>query len=255
MHTTSPLPGQHDTDLAAFNELRHANFGGPRYAAFIDDLYGYAWPVMLHAIRTGRVAAINTGVPHGAIPAEEQQLLHDSSEEREELALAAIARAERKFKTTLQRQYWDPAKGRSLRSYFIGACARAFWEEHAEWSRRRRRHLRAIANLAADGSARYEESADDPELQVSRKEAVSLLLGKARHKSPELEAIFLGMLNGLTVAELAERLGYSDRAIEGRLYHFRKTAWSLVRTGRIDPAVVPGSRARIARELAGTPDR
>jgi hypothetical protein len=248
-------PSTNDADLALIEELRLARFSGPRYDAFIDGLYRYAWPVMLAAIRTGSIVSIGTAVPHRTIPADELQLLHDSAEEREELALASIGRAERKFKVSLKRHFWDPAKGRSLRSYFIGACAQAFWEEYAAWSDRRHRQLRAIANLAARRDLAHDEFADDPEMRQSQQDAVELLLAKAKRWSPELEAICVGLRSGLTAAELAEKLGYSDRAIESRLYHFRWAAWDLVRSGRIDPAVVPGSRARIARKLAKAANR
>ena len=244
-----------DADLVLIEELRLANFSGPRYDAFIDGLYRYAWPVMLAAIRTGSIVSIGTAVPHRTIPADELQLLHDSAEEREELALASIGRAERKFKVSLRRHFWDPAKGRGLRSYFIGACAQAFWEEYAVWSNARRRQLRAIANLAACRDGAHDEFADDLEMRQSRQDAVRLLLAKAKRRSPELEAICIGLRSGLTAAELAEKLGYSDRAIEARLYHFRLAAWDLVRSGRIDPAAVPGSRARIARKLAKAASR
>src|SRR5690348_16176596 len=108
-----------DADLALIEELRLARFSGRRYDTFIADLYRYAWPVMLAAIRTGSIVSIKTAVPHRTIPADEFKLLHDSAEDREELALASIGRAERKFKISLKRHFWDPAKGRSLRSYFI----------------------------------------------------------------------------------------------------------------------------------------
>jgi hypothetical protein len=207
---------------------------------------------MLDAIRTGSIVGIQTGVPHRSIPADERQLLHDSAQEREELALACIARAAPKLVASLKAGKWDPSKGRSLRSFFIGACAQAFWQEYALWSDQRRRQLRVIVNLARSRPASIcDEFADDLEEQRSRQEAVKLLLAKARKKSPELEAICLGLLSGLTAVEVAGKLGYSDRAVEGRLYQFRKVAWDLVRGGRIDPALVPGSRARIARELAG----
>ena len=60
-------------DLALIEELRLANFSGPRYDAFINDLYRYAWPVMLAAIRTGSIVSIKTSVPHRSIPADELQ--------------------------------------------------------------------------------------------------------------------------------------------------------------------------------------
>jgi hypothetical protein len=242
--------GRHDIDVATVNDLQVTGFSGPRYEALIRDLYGYAWPVLLSMIRTGKIISIETVIPHGTISADDLQVLHDSAGEREELALASIARAEPRFKASLKAGHWDPEKGRSLKSYFVGACAQAFWPEYKLWSARRRRLRLAIASLDRTCPASvYDELANDPEERHSRHEAVKLLLQKASKKSPELEAICLGLRNGMTCVEIADQLGYSVRAVEGRLYQLRKTAWGLVRAGRIDPALVPGSRARIARKL------
>jgi hypothetical protein len=246
-----PQPGHHDTDVATVSELSLARFSGGRYETFVYSLYRYAWPVMLNQIGSGKIVNIETGIPHRTISADELQVLHDSSADREELALACIARAEPRFKASLKAGRWDPTGGRSLKSYFIGACAQAFWPEYALWSARRRRQRLTILSLNRNYSdATYDEFACDLEERHIRQEAVKLLLEKARKKSPELEAICLGLCRGMTAVEIADKLGYSARAIEGRLYQFRKTAWGLVRDGRIDPALIPGSRAHIARERA-----
>jgi hypothetical protein len=241
-----------EADLATVECLRLANFRGPRYESFVADLYRYAWPVMLHKIRTASITSIQTGLPHRSIPADERQLLHDSSSEREDLALDSIARAMPKFVTSLRVGIWDPAKGRSLRSFFICACAQAFWREYDVWSAQRRKQLRAIAHVVRSDPARGIVT-DDLEDQHGRLQAVEFLLAKASKKSPELEAILRCLRSGMTAAEAATKLGYSERAVEGRLYQFRKTAWGLVRAGRIDPSLVPGSRARLAREAGIVP--
>src|SRR5215471_2475458 len=62
-----------DRDIADVDDLDSADVTGPRYDAFISDLYNYAWPVMLEAIPTGKIASIETGFPHWNIPADEQQ--------------------------------------------------------------------------------------------------------------------------------------------------------------------------------------
>jgi DNA-directed RNA polymerase specialized sigma24 family protein len=252
--TASPADGRllsrHEADLATVERVRLVGFRGPIFEWFFADLYRYAWPVMLHAIRTGTIVSIETGIPHGTISMEERQLLHDSSPEREDLALASIARALPKFIRSLRLGMWDPSKGRSLRSFFICACARAFWREYALWSAQRRRHLRAIASLA-EGKSTDDELVESFDEHHERRQAVELLLARAARRSPELEAILQCLLSGMTAAETASRLGYTERAVEGRLYQFRKTAWGLVRSGRIDPSLVPGSRARLARERAG----
>lgn len=251
---SSPAPisltlSPHEADRAAVERLRLADFQGPVYEDLIADLYGYAWPVMLDAIRTGRIVAIQTPLPKRAIPAGDRQILHDSSEEREELALASIARAVPKFIESLRRERWDPAKGRSLKSYFIGACAYAFWHEYDLWSSQRRRHMQALLRLTQERSAEglALERVEDHE---EYRQAAEILLAKAKKKSPNLEVILRCLLSGMTPAEVASRLGYSERALEGRMYQFRKTAWGLVRAGRIDPTLVPGSRAQADRGLA-----
>lgn len=236
----------HETDRAVVERVRLADFRGPAYEGLIADLYRYAWPVMLDAIRTGGIVSIQTALPKRTIPSDERQLLHDSSAEREELALASISRATPKFIEALRAGRWDPAKGRSLKSYFIGACAYAFWHEYDLWSNQRRRHLRAVLRLTQEPSADG-VLLDRVEDHEEYRQAAELLLAKARKKSPDLEAILRCLLSGMTPAEVASELGYSERALEGRMYQFRKTAWGLVRSGRIDPALVPGSRAQVAR--------
>jgi hypothetical protein len=245
-----PLLSRHEADLTAVARVHRADFRGPTFESFIDDLYRYAWPVMLSAIRTGDIVHIQTGLPPRSIPASERQLLHDSPEERADLALDSIANAIPNFVRSLKNGRWDPSKGRSLRTYFICACAYAFWQEYDLWRSRRRRTLEAINRLARVNGQAYGLTIDLEE-RHDHQQAVRLLLEKAQKKSPELEAILRCLLAGMTAAETAGKLGYSERAVEGRLYQFRKTAWGLVRSGRIDPSLVPGSRARLARELAG----
>ena len=180
------LLSRHEADLAAVEHMRLAGFHGPIFERFVADLYRYAWPVMLHAIHAGTIVSIETGIPHVRISAEELRLLHDSSPEREDLALASIARALPKFVRSLRRGLWDPSKGRSLKSFFICACARAFWHEYELWSAERRRHLRAIASLAHSKSTDGELVAGFDE-DHERRQAVELLLAKAEKKSPELD--------------------------------------------------------------------
>jgi hypothetical protein len=239
---------QHDADRAVVERARLAGFSGPTYETLIADLYAYAWPVMLGAIRTGSIVSIKTALPKRTIPVDDRQVLHDSSAEREDLALSSIASAIPRFTESLRAGRWDPAKGRGLRTYFIAACAYAFWHEYDLWSAQRRRQLQAVLRLARDPSAdglRLDRLEDHQEYR----QAAELLLSKARRKSPDLEAILQCLLRGMTAAETAYQLGYTERAVEGRMYQFRKTAWGLVRSGQIDPELVPGSRARDTRAL------
>lgn len=72
------------------------------------------------------------------------------------------------------------------------------------------------------------------------RDALRLIMKRA---TPEQRAICLGILEDKTHSEIGDELGLSARAVEGRMYQLRAKAWDLVRRKKIDPAVVPGSRA------------
>ena len=78
--TDEPLLSRHEADLAAVARVSRANFHGPVFESFINDLYKYAWPVILDAIRTGTIVTIQTGLPPRIIPADERQLSRDSED-------------------------------------------------------------------------------------------------------------------------------------------------------------------------------
>ena len=54
---------QHEADLAIVERVRLDGFRGVAYEGLIDDLYRYAWPVMLAAIRNGSIVSIKTSLP------------------------------------------------------------------------------------------------------------------------------------------------------------------------------------------------
>lgn len=131
-----------------------------------------------------------------------------------------------------------PDKGASLSTYFIGACARGFWTAYRDWHQARTRHLRLIAALP---TVNIEDAGThDLDLRQDHQTVLRTILKKA---TPEQKAICAGLLQDKTQAEIGDDLGLTARGVEGRMYQLRRTSWDLVRRGRIDPALVPGSRA------------
>ena len=84
----SDLLTQREADLAAVERARLAGFRGPTFEGLIAGLYRYAGPVMLDAIGNGDIVNIRTSLPKRAIASDKRQLLHGSSDEKEDLALA-----------------------------------------------------------------------------------------------------------------------------------------------------------------------
>lgn len=121
----------------------------------------------------------------------------------------------------LRKRRWDPRKGASMKTFFIGQCLFRFPNVYRGWLRERRRHLavapsdqlvqleRGLGVLpAADASALH---------QASMVELLSLLSVKAARRAALLQAA------GYTQEEIAADLGLPDaKAVENLLGHQRR---------------------------------
>ena len=223
-------------------ELTAANFEGALMAGFIDDLWLYGWDVLRGLVRKGTVAHVATGLPHPTLSADDRQTLHDSAEQRDVLVVEALTWAVPKFVQLVKEGHWSPEKGASLASYFTGTCATGFWLAYARWRRERSLTILVMERL----NALPECYASDAARDVSNRNAIQIIM---RTASPEQRAICLGILQDKTHSEIGYELGLSARAVEGRMYQLRTRAWELVGRGKVDPSLVPGSRAasRIAK--------
>lgn len=210
-------------DVLVFEALATANFAGPRYDAFAADLWAYAMPVIKSMIRTGRIQDLGQrrGVPIW-INSGERQALHASLEDRDELAVDTIAWTIEFFRTSvLSKGKWDPAKGTSLRTYFIGACAFGFHRAFRIWSVARGKRIYEF-ELDLWLGRRLEPLEPDVAEQAARRDLLGKILARA---TPEARAICGLILQDLTYAEIGERLhGLTARAVEGHMHRLRKQA-------------------------------
>jgi hypothetical protein len=220
-------------------DLRSADFQGPLMQQFTDDLWLYGWDVLRGLVRKGTISQVRTGMPHRAFTAADRQTLHDSAELRDGLVMEALAWAIPKFVRLLKRGKWSPEKGASLSSYFTGTCASGFWLAYGRWHDDRVRTLRALEGL----TALPEREVPDVTLPSQQRNAIRAILKTA---SPEQQAICWGVLQDKTQAQIGAELGLSARAVEGRMYQLRTKAWRLVKRGKVDAALVPGSRASLS---------
>lgn len=235
-----------DDPTSLLQELRAANYQGPRYLMLTDDLWLYGWDVMRGMVRTGTIDRVQTGLPHWAMTVEDRQTLHDSAEEREALILDALMRAVPTFPKLLASGFYDPDKS-ALTSYFTGWVTRHFWSAYKRWSLKRQRELATLAALRAHGPEL--EPYQDLALTHDQRQALLLILKKA---TVEQKAVMLGLANDETHAVIGAKMGLTSKGVEYRVARLRDTAWSLVERGRIDPALVPGSRAAQASTRRAT---
>lgn len=192
-----------------------------------DDLWLYSWPVIKAFVRTMRMRQLlwrydpSRWVP---ISPEDQVVLRNSEEERDGLALDVISRAVVDFRrNALLKRRWTPTGGASLRTYFIGTCALHFPRAYSAWSKTRSEQIDILARrhgiAMEDIGRQVSDLAADPAVQVANRDALRQMIDMAQ---PQTRLILGLIMQDRTHAEIADELGMTRRAIEGRLRSFRR---------------------------------
>ncbi|WP_351229994.1 hypothetical protein [Streptomyces sp. NPDC002133] len=234
-----PLPLEEDRQL--YDELLRAEFHGPRYEIFAQELWTYGIRTLTAWMRTG-VIAQHCHRYNVAFDASEAELsiLARTSEVREALAVDSIAAAAPRFlERSLRGGEWNPDKGASMFTFFVGGCVMAFGDVFKTWSRKRRREVEVMAsgllNSAEVGAVFPGQLRlfDDPAETVASRDTLRRILDEA---TPEAAAICTLMLRRpeLNQREIGLLLGgLSARAVEGQLRRLRSTARALAASGKI----------------------
>lgn len=235
-----PLPSL-EKDRQLYEELRRAEFRGPRYEVFAQELWTYGIRTLTAWMRTGSIAhhCHRYNVAFDASETE-RSILARTSEVREALAVDSIAKAAPRFvERALHGGEWNPDKGASMFTFFVGGCVMAFGDVFKAWSRKRRREVAAMASGlldASDFSTMHPGQLslfDDPAETVTSRDTLRRILSEA---TPEAAAICVLMLRHpeLNQRQIGAWLGgLSARAVEGQFRRLRGTARALAQSGKI----------------------
>ena len=201
-------------DLSLYNVLLAAGFAGPSWTLFTDALARYGVAVLKAWIGTGSIFArcMKLGLPAGRRITLAQREVVD-------LATITVAVAIGVFQTrVLPQRRWDPDRGASLKTFFIGQCLLSFPREYGKWLKDNH-ELGVVASVP--------EFADrgpgtDP---VDLVEARSLVLrfassGVRQHKVARVLALETA---GFSQQEISTELGMTVGAIESLLFRHRRS--------------------------------
>jgi DNA-directed RNA polymerase specialized sigma24 family protein len=202
-------------------------FQGPHYEIFISELAAYGIGVINSWLRKRVIFqyCANRGrpLPGGA---QHKDLASADSDEREELAIEAVAEGLQFFrKHTLLQGRWDPDGRASLKTFFIGACMLRFptvWRRWLAGTADGGRHdgLRVVSvanvgELVGDPASRHQ-----PETEVLARERFEQELAAV---PDDLRYVAWRIAHDdATVVEIADALGVSARSLEGKFYRHRK---------------------------------
>jgi DNA-directed RNA polymerase specialized sigma24 family protein len=215
-------------DQKLYDELAARGFTGTKYEMFRGELVAYALPVLRSWLRRGLIFIYSAkrGRPVTCIELDRMHLA-ENIDERMGLAGEIAANALNLFhKYALVEGQWSVEGGATLKTYFIGACLNAFPNVFRKW-RTDRESWRKAMGYGADeqevgGQPLYPSiGADHAEAVVSQE----FVLAALRAMPEKVEEIASRVVfSEESHAEIAEALGTTERAVEGRLHRYRKEA-------------------------------
>ncbi|MFG3140640.1 RNA polymerase sigma factor [Streptomyces sp. NPDC048211] len=212
-----------DEDLAVYESLAAAEFGGVAWELFANTLAQYAHPIMTNWLYTGQIFAACTqrGRPVRRRTERDAEALRTDRDERDGLVCEAIARGLRVFqKHALTQGGWRPDGGASLKTYFIGAVVGEFGGVFDRWASERAREPACAPNGSAELGSQPTPHTESPESQTIGHDAVVNLLAQVRDDATRT-ALFLS-ISGYTMQEIGEHLHMSAAAVSMRLSRLRK---------------------------------
>lgn len=207
-----------DTDRELVAELRQSNFSGAHYTYYSTELAKYGLAVISGWTIRGLILHKVATKGHGGLPPPLDRSLEDS-DVVQELANETVAVALKAFRErVLIPGRWDPSKGASIKTYFIGQCLMQFANVYRRWHRETYRE-EAFLTFDGDIFGLHSGQSDDVATIVSRNDHVTRTL--ATIKDPRVQQAFVLSASGHTHAQIALRLNVSTKAVERMIAHAR----------------------------------
>lgn len=204
-----------NADLEVINDLRIDGFAGPRWETFAHILLGYSFQVLTTWIRRGVIfeKCVQKGIRHFSGTPRLPRFPYD---EAEDLTQEVLREAIDHFRVdVLIPGKWDPRKGASLKTYFIGQCLLRFPGCYARWYSRYAKH----ASARRTGVVRLDISQADPATLAIRRARIAHAL---HDLDPETRVIVELRAQKFRLDEIAELMETSVPAIKSKLHRLKK---------------------------------
>lgn len=199
-----------DRDLAA--ALQADGFQGRNYDFFATEIAKYGWAVIRGWIYKGQIRGEVARKGFGALDPEPRPgaMIEDAEGLADETVVLALSAFRDKV---LVPGKWDPSKGASLRTFFVGQCLLQFSNVYKRW---RREELRSYAEpqappATAEWADEFEEGpstplAPDASETAQIKDELRRAFGKITDERVR-SAFYLSVTHGFTHAQIGEKLG------------------------------------------------
>ncbi|WP_125689726.1 hypothetical protein [Amycolatopsis sp. WAC 04169] len=219
----------HGADALLVERLAAQQFHGSEFEIFRAELAAYAYPVLRSWIRRKMIYDLcaRMGRPVASTDKIREHLAH-SLDDRIELASDAIAEGLRVFRRyALVGGRWSAEGGASLKTYFVGACLRAFPAAYRRWLKEQD-SLSGYGLRPETAEGRHLGRRIDSPANVDVAGAVvseMMVLDRLAAMDPKTRVLAARVVFRTdTHEEAGEPDGLSARAVEGRFYRHR-TEW------------------------------
>jgi hypothetical protein len=215
-----------DADLITWLALNQ--FAGPDYNRFAEELAKYGYAVIVAWVKKGTIFARCMERGFGGLPEPPPGAL-TQSDVAEELSLETVAKALHYFReNVLMKSRWNPARGASIKTYFVGQCLIQFPNIYRAWLKAEAERIGTLVDdnqlldflAGAHGTDPADLAIIQQEIDVRFKEI----------SDRRLRAALVLIAAGWSQREIAERLVITEKAVERMLSYYRQRT---ARRGRI----------------------
>ena len=215
-----------DDDVDLFLRVAEAGFTGPLLDLFTAALVIRCRPILHGWLRSGRIFKECAGEGRPLeVTHQDREDLRTRRDDRAELADETIAHALVAFLDAARNgSGWSPDGGRSITSYFVTACVHRFPGVFRRWSGERRRqpaHRHYGLDPRDSGLDQHAPAhlAPDPADDVIGRHTTTR---EMQNMEPMMRVIVQGLVNGESYATIGELLDMTPRAVEAKVYRYRR---------------------------------
>lgn len=210
-----------EADRDLIDTLRKEGFTGRNYEYFQTVLAQYGVAVIRAWVRDGKVHAKYAEKRLGGLPPEPRPgALTDDPSTGQGLADETVALALNAFRDkVLVPGTWDPRRGASLRTFFVGQCLMQFANVYRAWHSDFVREIaqpfddqRLYALIERDPTY-FSAALENPERAAVRKDALRRLVAHVTDEQAR-EALWLNAVVGTPYRQIAERFGITEKKME-----------------------------------------
>lgn len=200
-----------DNDL--YWRLAYRGFEGKDWDRFVGVLVGYGQPVLKAWIMTDLIVPRVFEKTRHPIPKRPHDLREPDAEE---LAVDTIAAGIPVFRTkVLIPAVWNPEKGASLKTYFVGQLLLRYPDVYRRWLTAKKRWDLGMAEATLDAIGHRDCVGRDPADRLVTDDTVREALASIRADTTKQVLVLRSM--GYPNAAIAEALDISIGAVESRL--------------------------------------